>query len=82
MPATRKRPPATEAMLGHIAAYWTSQLVFVAATLGLPDELARKALSADALAERVGVHAPSLRRVLRALAGLAWWRSGPTASTA
>jgi hypothetical protein len=25
-------------MLGHITAYWTSQLVFVAATLGLADE--------------------------------------------
>jgi len=57
-------------MLGHITAYWTSQLVFVAATLGLADELARRPLPPDALAERLGVHAPSLRRVMRALAGL------------
>src|SRR6185295_13900921 len=70
MPPTSRRPPATAAMLGHITAYWTSQLVFVAATLGLADELARRPLAPDVLAERLGVHAPSLRRVMRALAGL------------
>src|SRR5262245_37995098 len=70
MPPASRRPPATEAMLGHISAYWTSQLVYVAAALGLADELARRPLSPDVLAERLGVHAPSLRRVMRALAGL------------
>ena len=57
-------------MLGHITAYWTSQLIFVAATLGLADELARRALKPEALAAQLGVHAPSLRRVMRALAGV------------
>jgi hypothetical protein len=53
-----------------ISAYWVSQLVFVAAKLGVADELARGPLGIDVLARRVGAHAPSLRRVLRALASL------------
>ena len=65
MARTSRRPAATEAMLGQISAYWTSQLVFVAATLGLADELARRPLTAEALAKQLGVHAPSLRRVIR-----------------
>lgn len=57
-------------MLGYISAYWTSQLVLVAARLGIADELARRPLTPEALAEKTGTHAPSLRRVLRALASL------------
>jgi len=55
-------------MLELITAYWLSQLVFVAAKLGVADALANGPLGVDALATRVGAHAPSLRRVLRALA--------------
>ena len=77
MAPRRKRPPATEAMLGHISAYWISQLVFVAATLGIADELARRPLSAEALAERLGVHGPSLHRVLRALASVGVFAERP-----
>ena len=66
-PAAR-RPEAHEAMLGLVTAYWTSQLVFVVAKLGVADALAEGPLAVDALARRVGAHAPSLRRVLRALA--------------
>ena len=40
------------------------------AELGLADHLAKGPLTAAELAERAGAHAPSLRRVLRALAGL------------
>ncbi|MGD9764173.1 MAG: methyltransferase [Candidatus Binatia bacterium] len=57
-----------EAMLGHITAFWLSQLIFVAARLGIADALSRGPLSAEAIAEKVGAHAPSIRRVLRALA--------------
>jgi hypothetical protein len=55
-------------MLELITGYWVSQLVFVAAQLGVADALAQGPLAVDALARRVGAHAPSLRRVLRALA--------------
>jgi len=57
-------------MLDLITGYWSSQLVFVAARLGLVDALATRPLTPEALAKRVGAHAPSLRRVLRALASL------------
>lgn len=57
-------------MLGHITSYWISQMVFVAAKLGVADALARGPLSATVLAKRVGAHATSLRRVLRALASV------------
>lgn len=67
-PAPR-RPDAAQTMLGHVTAYWLSQLVFVAAQLGVADALRTGPLGVAALAKRVGAHAPSLRRVLRALAG-------------
>jgi hypothetical protein len=70
MKASDRRPSAQEAMLGHITSYWISQLVFVAAKLGIADLVARRPLTPDAIAKKVGVHAPSLRRVLRALASV------------
>jgi len=65
--ATR-RPRAQETMLGMLSAYWTSQMIFVVAQLGVADVLAKGPLTAEAIAKRVGAHAPYLRRVLRALA--------------
>jgi hypothetical protein len=76
MPRSR-RPPLQQTMLGHITGYWTAQLVFVAAKLGIADALAKGPLTADALAKRVGAHAPSLRRVLRALAAHGIFKEGP-----
>lgn len=70
MQASNKRPKAQELMLGHITGYWISQLVFVAARLGLADALAKGPLSAAVLAKRVGAQAPALHRVLRALASV------------
>jgi hypothetical protein len=61
---------AHDAMLERIAAYWQSQLVFVAAKLGIADVLVSGPLTADEIATRVGAHAPYLKRVLRALASL------------
>src|SRR5262249_12803116 len=66
---TAPRPAPHEVMLQLISGYWLSQLVFVAAKLGVADELRQGPATADALAKRVGTHAPSLYRVLRALAG-------------
>lgn len=50
--------------------YWVSRLVYVAARLGLADYLAGGPKSAAELAEATQTHAPSLHRVMRALAGL------------
>jgi hypothetical protein len=41
MKANDRRPQAQDVMLGHITSYWISQLVFVAAKLGLADALAK-----------------------------------------
>jgi len=75
--ARRKKPvrrasqkPAPHPALMLIQGYWISQLVYVAAELGLADELAKSPLTADALAKRVGADSGALARVLRALAGV------------
>ena len=50
--------------------FWASQLVLVAAEMGLADDFGDGPQDADALAARLGLHAPSFRRYLRALGGL------------
>src|SRR5262249_42703028 len=72
-----RRPPLAEQMLGLATGYWVSQLVFVAARLGLADELAKGPCRAEDLARRVGAHPPFLRRVLRALASVGVFAEGP-----
>jgi DNA-binding IclR family transcriptional regulator len=47
-----------------------SQAIHVAVVLGIPDLLAGGPRSSDELAEDAGAHAPTLYRLLRALAGL------------
>jgi ubiquinone/menaquinone biosynthesis C-methylase UbiE len=47
--------------------YLTTQLLYVVAKLGVADVLAEGPQSAEANAERVGAHPPSLSRMLRAL---------------
>ena len=70
MKATDRRPPAQDAMLGHITGYWISQLVFVVARLGVADALAKGPLTPAVLAGRVGAQPDALHRVLRALASV------------
>ena len=68
---TRKRAvpePAPAVMLDLIIGYWLSQLIYVAARLGLADLLARGPKTAAELARRTGANAGALRRALRALA--------------
>lgn len=50
-----------------ISGYWHTQLLWVAARLGVPDRLADGPSSVGPLARATGTHAPSLARVLRAL---------------
>ena len=64
-------------MLGHITGYWVSQMVFVVARLGIADVLAKGPKTPEAIAERVGAHAPFVHRVLRALAGIGVFAETP-----
>ena len=59
-----------EQMLRLISGYWISQAVYVAAKLGLADLVKDSPRSADELAAATKTHAPSLYRLLRALASV------------
>lgn len=67
-PATPPARPLPAQMLDLITAYWTSQLVFVAARLGLADQIGKGARTAAELATAVAADADRVHRVLRALA--------------
>lgn len=64
------RPSPPEQMMGLLTGYWRSQAVYVAAKLGIADLLKTGPRSADELAQATGTHAPSLYRLLRALASV------------
>jgi hypothetical protein len=61
---------AHDALLQVATGFWASRALYVAAKLVIADQLADGPVSAEGLAEASGVHAASLRRVLRALASL------------
>jgi hypothetical protein len=58
-------------LLEAIHASWATQAMAAAVELHLPDLLADAPLDGDALAQLAGCHAPSLKRLLAALASLA-----------
>jgi hypothetical protein len=64
-------------MIERIAAYWQSQLLFVAAKLGIADVLVNGPLTVEEIAVRVGAHPPYLKRILRALACLGIFAADP-----
>ncbi|HKP88140.1 MAG TPA: methyltransferase [Blastocatellia bacterium] len=57
-------------MLKMISGFWISRAIYVAAKLGIADLVKDRAMTAAELAEATGTHAPSLYRVLRALASV------------
>ncbi len=59
-----------ERLLGLVNASWTTQVIGAAVRLGLPTALGEGARQVDALAATTKTHAPSLRRLLEALATL------------
>lgn len=73
---TKRRPPAQETMLSMLTGYWVSQLLFVAARLGVADLLAKGPMTPESIAKRTGAHAPFVRRMLRALASLGVFAEG------
>ncbi|OLT14105.1 hypothetical protein BJF78_20145 [Pseudonocardia sp. CNS-139] len=72
----------TARLLGIVNASWMTQAVRVAAELGIPDLLADGPRSASDLARASGTHAPSLRRLLRALVTLDVCREEPAGTYA
>lgn len=60
--------PVPEQILQIITNFWTSRAVYVFTRLGIPDLLKSGAKTADELASATKMHAPSLYRLLRALA--------------
>lgn len=61
-------PPST--LMQQITGFMPAQVVYVAAHLGIADLLADGTKSSETLARVTGTHAPSLHRLLRALASL------------
>jgi len=59
--------PGEETVLRIARGYQLSQALYVAAKLGIADVLRSEPLAAEAVAQALGVRAPPLRRVLRAL---------------
>jgi hypothetical protein len=53
-----------------IGGFWAAQVACTAAALSLPDHLATGAMTAEALAKAADAHAPSIRRLLRAMVAL------------
>ena len=62
--------PAPHLLLQIATGFWASRALYISAKLGIADRLTGGPESAETLASACGVHAGSLRRVLRALASL------------
>ena len=63
--------PSSQDMLDLISGFWLSQAIYVAAKLGIADQLQDGPKSASVLAKQAEVHEPALYRVLRTLASRA-----------
>ncbi|MFI6442576.1 methyltransferase [Streptomyces sp. NPDC050759] len=61
-------PRPADVMFGMISGFWVSRVIHTVAKLEIPDHLAESPATAEALAVKTGMHAPSLYRVLRAAA--------------
>jgi ubiquinone/menaquinone biosynthesis C-methylase UbiE len=68
--ATPKEIPPPLQMLQVMSGFWISRCVYIVAKLGIADLLKDGPKNADDLAAASGTHAPSLFRVLRALAAV------------
>lgn len=68
--AVTAEPPAHVQVIQMATAFWVSRAVYVAARLGLADLLDNGPKTGQELAELTQTHAPSLYRLLRALASL------------
>jgi hypothetical protein len=69
--------PAQQHTSQLINGFWAAQVACAAATLSLPDHLAKRPMTAEELAGAADAHAPSLRRLLRALVSLGLCAQAP-----
>jgi len=67
--------PAPAQMLQIISNFWMSRALYITAKLGIPDLLKSGPRTVEELAESTQTHAPSLYRLLRALASTGIFRS-------
>src|SRR2546421_853423 len=81
-------PSPQQAMQQIIVGFWTSRAVYAAAKFGIADLLRDEPKTIDELAVASGTHAPSLYRLMRALASIGifayedgGFRSTPLAAT-
>lgn len=68
-PAPQQQPSLAAQLTDAIWGHQRTQIIYVAAKLGLADLLADGPQSVDLMATRTSAHAASLYRLLRALAG-------------
>ena len=66
----KEENPSPPALFQMAASYWVSQAIYVAAKLGIADLLTEGPKSSGELAAATGADAPSLFRLMRALASL------------
>jgi hypothetical protein len=64
------RAEAQAALAQMTNGYWVTQVIYVAARLGIADLLSDRPRAIDVLAKSTGTHEPSLYRLMRALTGL------------
>src|SRR5690349_1614116 len=69
--------PVPEQILQIITNFWSSRAVYVFAKLGIPDLLKSGPKTVEELASATKMHAPSLYRVLRALASIGFVSATP-----
>jgi hypothetical protein len=69
-------PSPQDQLARMITGHWVSQMVYVAARLGIADRLADGPKTADELAQATGTHPRSLYRLLRALASVGVFSEG------
>jgi hypothetical protein len=69
-PSQAAEVPPQIMMLQMISGFWISRAIYIVAKLGLADQMHGGAKSAEELAAASNTHAPSLFRVLRALASV------------
>ena len=60
-------PPASVGLMSLLGGRWISQAISAAARLGVADAIGDQPATTDELARKLGVHGPTLRRLLRAL---------------
>jgi len=63
-------PTPLQTMLQMVTARWLSQAISTAAALGIADVVAAEAKTPETIAPAIAAHAPSVRRLLRALASV------------